>query len=175
MRTRTTPIVAALVATASLAGGAAPADAYYLRNTDKAPDVHPLLRFPPKVPGFRPCIDDTVTLPPGTYWHGAYIVSQAHRSNPDLENAPKDLVVSRRTTYSWKVCRGWNPNPNPDSFDPAAYQVRSTLFRRGSEAHTVLMTFQNEVGGRSFLYGNGNYEWGGRIERACNGCTSPSR
>jgi hypothetical protein len=36
------------------------------------------------------------------------------------------------------------------------------------------MTFENEIGGRSFLYGNGNYEWGGRIARACFDCTEPS-
>jgi hypothetical protein len=28
--------------------------------------------------------------------------------------------------------------------------------------------------GRSLLYGNGNYEWGGRIARACPDCTEPS-
>jgi hypothetical protein len=179
MRTRTTKIAVlvaavALAATASLAGRAESAQAYYLKNTDIAPDHHTLLRFPPKFPSFRPCISHTVTLPRGTYLHGAYIVSQAHRDNPDLENADRYLEVGRRTTYNWEVCRGWNPNPNPDGFDRAAYQVRSTVLRRGFK-HTALMTFQNEVGGRSFLYGNGNYEWGGRIERACIGCTSPSR
>jgi hypothetical protein len=36
------------------------------------------------------------------------------------------------------------------------------------------MTFENEIGGRRFLDGNGNYEWGGRIARACLDFTEPS-
>jgi hypothetical protein len=169
-RRRRTPIRSlaaafALVATASLAGTAAPAQAYYLKNTDFG-NLHSFLRFPPKHPSFRPCISNAVTLPPGDYVHGAYIVSQSHRSNPDVEN--ETLRVRARTTYNWEVCRGWN-----DDIGTGRYQVRSRLSRR-SFSHSALMTFENEIGGRSFLYGNGNYEWGGRIARACLGCTEPS-
>ena len=104
---RRTPVGAlaaafALVATASLAAAAAPAQAYYLKNTDFG-NFHRFLRFPPQHPSFRPCISKTVTLPPGDYVHGAYIVSQSHRTNPDLEN--QTLSVSARTTYNWEVCR----------------------------------------------------------------------
>ena len=172
MRTRRRALVAALaaafsvVATASLAGAAAPAEAYYLKNTDFG-NFHSFLRFPPKHPSFRPCITNTVTLGPGDYDHGAYIVSQSHRTNPDLEIAL--LHVRARTTFHWEVCRGWN-----DDIGSGRYQVRSRLVRRGF-SHSALMTFENEISGRSFLYGNGNYEWGGRIVRACIGCTSPSR
>jgi hypothetical protein len=180
MRTRTPTILAslvaafALVATASLAGGAAPAHADYLKNTDIAPDYHTFLRFPPKVPSFKPCVTDSVTLAPGDYVHGAYIVSQRHRTKPDLENAPSTLTVRARTTYNWEVCRKWNPDPNPASFERAAYQVTSRLLRRGFK-HEALMTFQNELGRPAVVYGPGNYEWGGRIAWACTGCTSPSR
>lgn len=173
MRTRRRALVTslaaafALVATASLAVAAAPAQAYYLKNTDFG-NFHSFLRFPPKHPSFRPCISNTVTLPPGDYLHGAYIVSQSHRTNPDLENQDQTLRVRARTTYNWEVCRGWN-----DDIGRGRYQVRSTLSRRGF-SHSALMTFENEIGGRSFLYGNGNYEWGGRIARACLGCTEPA-
>ncbi|HYI13308.1 MAG TPA: hypothetical protein VEK57_29950 [Thermoanaerobaculia bacterium] len=171
MRTRRRALVASLavafsvVATASLAGAAAPAQAYYLKNTDLG-NFHSFLRFPPKHPSFRPCISNTVTLRPGDYVHGAYIVSQRHRTNPDLEN--ETLRVRARTTYNWEVCRGWN-----DDIGSGRYQVRSRLVRRGF-SRSALMTFENEIGGRSYLYGNGNYEWGGRIERACFDCTEPS-
>lgn len=158
-------IAFSIVATASLAGAAAPAQAYYLRNTDFG-NFHSFLRFPPKHPSFRPCISKTVTLRPGNYVHGAYIVSQRHRTNPDLEN--ETLRVPARRTYNWEVCRGWN-----DDIGRGRYQVRSRLVRRGF-SRSALMTFENEIGGRSFLYGNGNYEWGGRIARACFGCTEPS-
>jgi hypothetical protein len=166
-RTRVGSLVAAfaLVVTASLAGAAAPAEAYYLKNTDFG-NFHSFLRFPPQHPSFRPCISKGVTLPRGDYVHGAYIVSQSHRTNPDLEN--ETLRVRVRTTYNWEVCRGWN-----DEIGTGRYQVRSRLSRRGF-SHSALMTFENEIGGRSFLYGNGNYEWGGRIARACIGCTEPS-
>ena len=173
MRTRKRALVASLaaafavVATASLAGAAAPAQAYYLKNTDFG-NFHSFLRFPPKHPSFRPCISNTVTLRRGVYLHGAYIVSQRHRSNPDLENETL-RVRARRITYHWEVCRGWN-----DNIGSGRYQVRSRLFRRGV-SRSALMTFENELGGRSFLYGNGNYEWGGRIARACLDCTHPSR
>ena len=173
MRTRRPTVVAslvavfALVATASLAGAAAPAQAYYLKNTDFG-DFHSFLRFPPKHPSFRPCISNTVTLRPGHYVHGAYIVSQSHRTNPDLENADAGLHVRVKTTYNWEVCRGWN-----DDIRSGVYQVRSTLLRRGFK-DSALMTFENELGGRSFLYGPGNHEWGGRIARDCPNCTEPS-
>ena len=173
MRTRRRAVVAslaaafALVATASLAVAAAPAQAYYLKNTDFG-NFHSFLRFPPEHPSFRPCISNTVTLPPGDYVHGAYIVSQSHRTNPDLENQDQTLRVGARTTYNWEVCRGWN-----DDIGSGRYQVRSRLSRRGF-SHSALMTFENEIGGRSYLYGNGNYEWGGRIARACVGCTEPA-
>jgi hypothetical protein len=175
MRTRRTTLVASLVAafalaaTASLAGGAAPAHAYYFKNPD-----HSLLRFPPKFRSFRPCFTDTVTLPRGTYLHGAYMVSKRHRTSPDLEQVPLNVRV--RTTYHWEICRGWNPDPNPAAFSPAAYQVRSTLVPaspRGRK-NSALMTFENDPSGQR-LFGNGSYEWGGRIVRDCPGCTSPSR
>ena len=129
MRTQRRALVASLaiafsvVATASLAGAAAPAQAYYLKNTDFG-NFHSFLRFPPKHPSFRPCITDTVTLRPGVYVHGAYIVSRRHRTNPDLENVT--LNVRARTTYHWEVCRGWN-----DRIGRGRYQVRSRLVRRG--------------------------------------------
>jgi hypothetical protein len=179
MRIRRTSIVASLVAAfalaafASLAGGAASAQAYYLKNTDFG-DFHRLLRFPPKHPKFRPCISNTVTLPRGTYDHGAYIVSQRHRTSPDLEGAGRYLTVRRRTTYNWEVCRFWNPDSHGNGLGFARYQVQSRLLRRGAKPHVALMTFENEPGGRRVIYGEGNYEWGGRIARACVGCTSPS-
>jgi hypothetical protein len=176
MRTRRTTIVAALVAalalaaTGSLAGGAAPAQAYYLTSTAEVPDGHlNVLRFPPRNPGFRPCIARTVTLPRGTYEHGAYIVSEGHRTKPDLENSPRQLVVRRRTTFNWRACRGWNTDAHNNGLGFARYQVRSSLERPGTKSHEVLMTFENDS--RTFIYGNGDYEWGGRIAQACNDCT----
>jgi hypothetical protein len=157
----------ALVATASLAGGAAPAQAYYFKNPD-----HSLLRFPPKFPSFRPCFTDTVTLRPGGYLHGAYMVSKSHRTRPDLEQVSLDVRV--RTAYHWEICRGWNPNPNPEAFSTARYQVRSTLVPvngRGPK-NSALMTFENDQG-RKLVYGDGQYEWGGRIVLDCPDCTSP--
>src|SRR5687767_7602986 len=52
-------VALALAAAGSLSVAAAPADAYYLNtSTDANPDnAHlNLLRFPPRNPGFRPCI-----------------------------------------------------------------------------------------------------------------------
>jgi hypothetical protein len=127
----------ALVAIASLAGAAAPAQAYYLKNTDFG-DFHSFLRFPPKHPSFRPCISNTVTLRPGHYVHGAYIVSQSHRTNPDLENADAGLHVRVKTTYNWEVCRGWN-----DEIRSGVYQVRSTLLRRGFKDSALMISKTN--------------------------------
>ena len=142
------------------------------KNTDHGARWHSLLRFPePKFPKFRPCISNTVTLPPGEYDHGAYIVSMAHRTRPDLENQP--LTVRARTTYNWEVCRFWNTDAHNNGLGFQRYQVVSRLLRRNAKPHTALMTFENDS--RTLVFGTGDYEWGGRIARACRGCTSPSR
>jgi hypothetical protein len=158
----------ALAAAGSLAGAAAPADAFYLKSTDDAADHHlDILRFPPRNPGFRPCIDRPVTLRAGEYIHGAYAVSRRHRTDPDLE---EELLTVRVTaTYDWEACRGWNSGLQD-------YQIRSTLRRRGVVASTILNTFSRDPlaePGPVHVYGNGNYEWGGRLVRYTPGVTEP--
>jgi hypothetical protein len=160
----------ALAAAGSLAGAAAPADAFYLKSTDEVADRHlNILRYPPRNPGFRPCIDRTVSLRAGQYLHGAYAVSETHRTDPDLEE--EILTVRAAGTYDWEACRGWNAHIQD-------YQVRSTLKRRGAVASTLLNTFSRDPlaePGPVHVYGNGNYEWGGRIVRYTPGVTEPSR
>src|SRR5262245_442101 len=157
MRTRTTSILAllavafAVAATASLAGTAASAQAFYLKSTDHAADHHlNILRFPPRNPNFRPCIRRTVKLPKGDFWHGAYAVHERHRTDPDLDQAPIRIRVPG--VYRWESCRGYNRRIH-------RYQIRSTL--RGHRfSHTVLNTFTRDAnadpGKPSHLYGNGN-------------------
>jgi hypothetical protein len=174
MRTRRTTIAAsllaafALLATTSLAGAAAPAHAYYLTSTDAVADRHlNILRWPPRNPGFRPCINRTVRLFAGQYLHGAYAVSETHRTDPDLEE--ELLTVRAPTTYDWEACRGWNAGIRD-------YQVRSTLRRRGVVSSTILNTFSRDPlsePGPIHVYGNGDYEWGGRIVRYTPDVTEP--
>jgi hypothetical protein len=158
------------VAAIALAGSATPAHAFYLKSTDHAADHHlNILRFPPRNPAFRPCIDGTVTLRTGVFFHGAYAVSERHRTDPDLEE--EKLTVRVPTTFTWEACRGWN-------FHIHDYQIRSTLRRRGVVASTILNTFSRDPlaePGPIHVYGNGNYEWGGRIVRYEPGVTEPSR
>jgi hypothetical protein len=162
--------VLALATAGSLAGAAAPADAFYLNTTtDANPDnAHlNLLRFPPKNPGFRPCIRRTVRPPLGRYVHGGYVVHLRHRTDADLDQVP--ILISVRGTYRWKACRGWNP-------DGGYYEVRSTLSGPGGFFHTNLNIIEPDVpleAPSHVVYGNGYYEWGGRIARDCLGCTSP--
>ena len=72
-------------------------------------------------------------------------------------------------TYRWQACWGYNSRIRH-------YQARSTLRGHGF-SHTILNTFKrdpNQITGRSHLYGNGYYEWGGRIARYTPGVTEPS-
>jgi hypothetical protein len=158
----------ALAAAGSLAGAAAPADAAYLKSTDATSDHHlNVLRFPPKNPRFRPCIIRTVRLRGRDFWHGAYAVSESHRSDPDVYQA--HITVRVPGTYRWKACRGWNRRIR-------RYQVRSTLRGHGF-SHTIKNTFNrdpNDFNGPSHVYGDGNYEWGGRIVRYALDVTDPS-
>jgi hypothetical protein len=159
----------ALAAAGSLAGAAAPADAFYLKSTDAAADHHlDILRFPPRNPSFRPCIGHPVRLRAGEYLHGAYAVSRSHRTDPDLEE--ELLTVRVPTTYNWEACRGWNSRIRD-------YQIRSTLRRGGVVSSTILNTFSRDPlaePGPIHVYGNGNYEWGGRIVRYTPDATEPS-
>jgi hypothetical protein len=159
----------ALTAAGTLAGAAAPADAFYLTSTDAARDHHlNILRFPPRNPGFRPCIGRPVRLRAGEYLHGTYAVSERHRTDPDLEE--ELLTVRAPTTYNWEACRGWNSRIRD-------YQVRSTLRRRGVVSSTILNTFSRDPlaePGPIHVYGDGNYEWGGRMARYTPGVTEPS-
>jgi len=149
------------------AASAAPAQGHYLTSTSAAADHHlNILRWPPRNPSFRPCIDGTVDLQADDYLHGAYMVSEKHRRYPDLYEAHIRPPVSG--TYSWEVCRGWNPLVEDSlGIGHSVYQVRSTLVGHGF-SHTILNSFglNNESQVAEFpdyLYGNGNYEWGGRI------------
>jgi hypothetical protein len=158
----------ALAAAGLLAGAAAPADAFYLKSTDAVADHHlDILRFPPRNPSFRPCIGRPVTLRAGEYIHGAYAVSRTHRTDPDLEE--ELFTVRVPTTFTWEACRGWNSRIQD-------YQIRSTLRRRGVVSSTILNTFSRDPlaePGPVHVYGNGNYEWGGRIVRYTPGVTEP--
>jgi hypothetical protein len=159
----------ALAAAGSLAGAAAPAEAYYLKSTDEAPDRHlNILRFPPRNPSFRPCIERTVRLRAGRYLNGAYAVSERHRTDPDL--AEEIFTVRSPGVYAWEACRGWNAGLRD-------YQIRSTLRRGGPVASTILNTFSRDLLAEPdgvHVYGPGNYEWGGRIVRLTLGVTTPS-
>jgi hypothetical protein len=161
-------VAATAVASAALAGSAAPAQAHYLASTNHARDHHlNILRYPPRNPVFRPCIRRSVTLRAGEFLHGAYAVSESHRTDPDLEE--EILTVRVPTTFGWEACRGWNSRIQD-------YQIRSTLRRRGAVASTILNTFSRDPlaePGPVHVYGNGNYEWGGRIVRLTPGVTEP--
>lgn len=177
MWTRRTPIVASLiaafafVAAGSLAATAAPAEAYYLNtSTDADPDnAHlNLFRFPPANPGFKPCIRRTVRMRPGPYVHGAYVVHLRHRKDADLEQVP--IRISVRGKYRWQACRRWDSDGD--------YYVVTSRLRGHGFSHTNVNVIEPDVplGAPSHVtYGNGYYEWGGRIARDCPGCTSPSR
>ena len=153
-RTRATTVVASLLAAfalaagGSLAGGAAPADAHYLRTTDT-------FHFPAWSPAFRPCIHRTVGLRLRNFLHGAYAVSASHRTDPDLRQAPIHLPAAG--SYSWEACRGYNTRIHH-------YEVRSTLRGHGF-SHTIKNVFARDpnVLGPSHVYGDGSYEWGARL------------
>jgi hypothetical protein len=144
------PLLAALALAAggSLAGAAAPADAHYLRTTDT-------FHFPAWSPNFRPCIHRTVGLRRRNFLHGAYAVSISHRTDPDLHQAPIHLPAAG--SYSWEACRGYNSRIHH-------YEVRSTLRGHGF-SHTIKNVFARgpNVLGPSHVYGDGSYEWGGRL------------
>jgi hypothetical protein len=160
----------ALAAAGSLAAAAAPADAYYLNtSTDANPDnAHlNLLRFPPKNPGFRPCIEMTLRPRPGPYLHGGYVVHLRHRTDPDVDQEPIDIRIRGR--YRWEACRGWNA-------EGGHYEVRSTLRGPGGFLETnknIIEPYDPPETLSHVGYGNGYYEWGGRIARRCPGCTAP--
>jgi hypothetical protein len=164
----------ALAAAGSLAAGAAPADAFYLNtSTDANPDnAHlNLLRFPPRNPGFRPCIHRTVRVPRGVYEHGGYVVHLRHRNDPDVDRIRISITVPGR--YRWEACRGWTGNRFGN------YEVRSTLRGPGGFHHSRVNIIEpyDPLGAPSHVgYGNGYYEWGGRIARhpcPTNDCTRP--
>lgn len=160
-------VIAAAVVIA-LAVTASSAQAQYLTSTAEVPDHHlNVLRWPPRSPSFRPCIEGTINLKADHYVHGSYIVSEKHRDKPDLFQANIRPPVSG--TYSWEVCRGWNSRRVGQFHEilPDAYQVRSTLVGHGW-SHTILNTFDDN------LYGPGNYEWGGRIAQEPPAPTEPT-
>ena len=154
MRTPTTTLLAsfltalALAAGDSLAGAPTPADAHYLRTTDT-------FHFPAWSPKFRPCIRRTVGLRWRNFLHGAYAVSTGHRTDPDLLEAP--IRIPRAGSYRWEACRGYNTRISH-------YEVRSTLRGHGF-SHTIKNVFKRDrnVTGPSHVYGDGSYEWGGRL------------
>jgi hypothetical protein len=149
--------VFAAAAVIACAAAASSAQAQYLTSTAATPDHHlNILRWPPRNPSFRPCIYGTANLRADYYVHGAYIVSEKHRDKPDLYQAHIRPPVAGK--YAWEVCRGWNPAITGVYHDQAysGYQVRSTVKGHGW-SHTILNTFEHN------LYGDGNYEWGGRI------------
>lgn len=149
--------IAAIALAAAAAANAAPAHAYYNASTEAVADQHLNdLRWPPQSPSFRPCIGKDQTLRAGDFNHGAYLVSEDHRDDSDLLNA--HIIVPTSGVYFWEVCRGWNARLGK-------YEVRSTLTGQGW-SHTILNRFErdpNDFSGPSHLYGNGSYEWGGRI------------
>ena len=150
-------VVAAVALAAAAAANAAPAQAYSISSTEAVPD-HRLnyLRWPPQSPSFRPCIDKEVTLAADDFYHGAFVTSETNRTDPDVQNA--HIIIRTAGTYRWEACRGWNA-------ELGKYQVRSTIVGHGW-SHTILNTFErdpNDFEGPSHLYGNSNYEWGGRI------------
>ena len=155
LRTRTTTLVASLLAAfalaagGSLAGAAAPAEAHYLRTTS-------IFHFPAWSPRFRPCIHRTVGLRRHNFLHGAYAVSTTHRTDPDLRQAPIRIPVGG--SYRWQACRGWNSHID-------RYEVRSTLRGHGF-SHTIKNVFARDPNAGidpSHVYGDGRYEWGGRL------------
>ena len=150
------------------AAAASSAQAFYLTSTAEVPDHHlNVLRWPPRSPSFRPCIEGTVNLQADYYVHGAYLVSEEHRDEPDLYQANIKPPVAG--TYSWQVCRGWNDRRIGEFHEilADAYQVRSTLKGHGW-SHTILNTFDHNI------YGDGNYEWGGRIAQEPPAVTEPA-
>jgi len=155
MRTRTTTLAAlflaafALTTGGSLAGTATPADAHYLRTTST-------FHFPAWSPRFRPCIRRTVGLRFRNFMHGAYLVSTSHRDDSDIYEAR--IRLPRGGSYRWEACRGWNSRIGK-------YEVRSTLRGHGF-SHTIKNVFardRNNLPHPSHIYGDGRYEWGGRL------------
>jgi hypothetical protein len=177
MRTRTATLIAvagatlAVAAAGSLAAAAAPANAAFITSsTDVVPDHHlDILRFPPRAPSFRPCIARHFKLRSRFWEHSAFIVSTRHRDDPDLQQ-PARIRIPVRGVYKLDACRGWNRRTRK-------YEVRSTLRGHGW-SHTIKNVFErdpNDFNGPSRVYGNGRYEWGGRLDLPCPGCTHPSR
>jgi hypothetical protein len=117
---------------------------------------------------FRPCIGHPVRLPAGEYILGAYAVSRSHRTDPDLEE--ELLTVRVAGTYKSEACRGWNSRIRD-------YQIRSTMRQGGVVSSTILNTFSRDPlaePGPIHVYGDGNYEWAGRIVRYTPDATEPS-
>lgn len=161
MRTRTrvlfAPLVAALALAlaGSLAGPAARADAAtWLATKD-------VFHFPAWSPNGSRCIGRSIRLAEGYYSHGPFLVSMRHRDRPDMYKG-EDIGI-RAGWYGWKVCRWWNS-------EFRQYRVSSTLSRGAWERRRV-----NELSS-SRVYGDGLYEWGGRLEfTEPFGLTHPSR
>jgi hypothetical protein len=152
-------ISAALIATLALVATANAAPPY-LKSTEYSSDHRAnILHWPPDSPKFRPCVGKSQTLSAGAVLHGAYFVSETHLTDPDLREFYTVLPTSG--TDNWEVCRSWNSGLK-------VYEVRSTLTGPGF-SHSVL----NELG-RSHIYGDGNYEWGGRIVKYQPGITVPA-
>jgi hypothetical protein len=177
MRTRTATLGASLLAVftlavaGSLAGAAAPADAYYLSSTKYSEwryhDDHlDVLRFPePRNLTFMPCITRKVTLQDGYWKHNAYVVSTSNREDPDINLKEESVLIHTPGTYKWKACRWWGQKSQQ-------YFVESTL-SRGSR--TVDESLQELSANHIHDKSEGKYEWGGRIvfDRAF-GITEPS-
>jgi hypothetical protein len=181
MRTRTTTIVASLVAAfalaavGSLALAAGQADAYYLSSTTfskwKYGDTHLNdMYFPQREIRFVPRMTRSVRLRAGLYDHGAYMVSMRHRTNADLGGRELSIPVTGR--YKWVSTRRWRGPKTRFGH----YEVFSTL-----SGHGVHQTVKNAIEPwvhysepSAVRYGNGKYEWGGRLARLCPGCTSPA-
>jgi hypothetical protein len=165
MRRSMTPIALALAALAlaaggSLAGPAAPADAYYLRTTD-------LYHFPAWAPHgqkFLPARGGRwLWLDDGYYLNGAYFAYTKRRNLPDL--AQDRIAVVTPGRYRWRVHRWW-------SIGRQQYFVKSKLSGPGLARTSEVI---NELSG-NHVYGDGMYEWGGRLVwDGAIGVTEPQR
>jgi hypothetical protein len=142
----------------ALAGAAAPADAHYLSSTawSKARygDTHlNLLRWPPRNVAFKPCITRRVKLTYGYWDHNAYVVSESHRTDPDINTDETPVLIPSAGTYKWVACRWWTTTFRD-------YRVLSTLSRGN---RTVDESLQELSGNHIYDKREGMYEWGGRI------------
>ncbi len=178
MRTRRSTLGASLLAAfalaagTSLAGAAAPADAFYLSSTTwskwKHGDTHLNdLRFPrPRNAKFMPCISRSVRLTYGYWNHNAYFVSEDRRNDPDINFDEDPVLIARSGTYTWRACRWFGPKS-------AQYFVESTLTqgkRTIDESLQELSANHRHDDNRQR-----DYEWGGRIAfEGPAGVTEPS-